>query len=821
MIKKITSLVFLFSLLALASAETCLFDATCPEGKFCDEWNTTTEGFAQCSEIEKIQCNGTNISCSSNSDCAGIGNEICVQSAGICTLNADIGEPCQLDYDCKSGAYCVLGVCTKAGGNYICSSDADCEYGKTCVNGFCRSWGRLGAYCVNNWDCMSMVCDDIYNVCSECEYSWGWDGDGHIASDSFCNLNHYSSCSLLNPYADYALQNSYPVVTLEKRRGEGDSCDNSACCLSNNCQNGVCVGSVSGEIGGYSNINITGDICSLDYTISPSTYLDGQDVGSPSTPYYEDIAVNITNINILANRTYNDLRPIRGSWARLTPFWARWHSLSNPQATGTPYNTIMSLIAYSNSTGDLCYFHQYDYQIVVKCFESCLSPGLASGVWTTGGANSHLIGSVNLTTYPTFSCISDDETLLIQGRTLHLPLAYGIWVFTDFQSTKASTMAIYKTDLADIGFSYYTNNWVFHKVVSTSSRTVILRYDTVCDHDPEGYPCYETFSGATKIKGSIELGSSTYHTTPYDSYIDEVTLADAFCCTGDTSCVERYGDGWCCNTDQYSCYPCYTGQKRIEISYSSIPDSLVSTKKACSNSTYTIYVNLLDNGNEIHPSGTISASVLGGGSIIPNSCDSSKTPCVFSYTARDSDGTDKITFSYSGNNNYDAVVSQLGIDVSEDCKWVDFLVYKHEDYFATPRIYTPIYGVRVTADNGDEAITLPLFLFGRFVASASFEGLPDEDRIFTFSKDGYETETINLTKENLDKFWIITLKAETEEYMTSWGLYNITPENTPDAVRGMKEVALGMTGVSMNWIFPLLLLFFLFAIILGLFKSVT
>ena len=267
---------------ASASADTCAFDSGCDLDEFCDEWNATAFGFGQCSLIDTIQCNGTDISCSSNSDCSGIGSGICITTLGICDINAQHGEPCQLDDDCVSG-YCVLSVCSASGGSHVCSSDSDCDTGKTCVNEFCRGWGGLGAYCVNDRDCQSMICDDNYNVCSECESSWGWDGDGHIAEDTFCNINHYSSCSLANPYSTYALENDLIVVTQESSKKDGDSCDDSACCLSNTCSGGICVG--IGETGYTSSPKHIAYCEQLDYSLA-THYIDGQLYGSPGSPYY-------------------------------------------------------------------------------------------------------------------------------------------------------------------------------------------------------------------------------------------------------------------------------------------------------------------------------------------------------------------------------------------------------------------------------------------------------------------------------------------------------------------------------------------------------
>lgn len=822
--KYVGLLLFLF--IASALAETCDIDSGCDDGYFCDESNQTASGQSQCSLISTTTCNSTNISCTSNSDCSGVGTGVCITSDAICDINAQFGEPCQLDSDCNSG-YCSLGVCSDDFPK-SCSSYTDCVIEtQTCVSGVCRGLGDLGAYCEDDGDCFSDICDDLNNVCVECEYSWGWDGSGReggFPDGKFCNLNHYDTCTLSNPYESYALENNLPVPTIEEKKNDGDTCDDDACCLSDRCEGGRCVG---GGSEGYTSTPEHITYCEqLGYSLA-TYYIDGQPYGSPTSPYYEQIEANWTNINILLNRT--DLRPIRYKYPRANRVFVYRFSGNvdhNPRHVFVGY-------FYSNLTGDLCYVHQKDDEVYAECFESCMSAGLADVINTTPGQYKY--GSVSLTDYETVTCTSNDTDMVIQT----MPAGGGdgddwqIFAFTDFDSTGLTVDSIIITGGGSYGgYRYYKDGeW----------RTVAVFDPT--DYSAGGYRSIAVYpfskctpadndclvgptTGITQIKGYqyITLPPKTWETTPITFPISSANYENMFCCTNNLDCVSEYGEGWCCNTAQYVCYPCEAGTGNIELKIDSVPSTVAINKQICNGTPATFFVTLLDNDIIVKPSGTITVSIIGGGTIngrTTDSCDADDTPCEFQYTSRDTPGIDNIKFSYSGNDEYAEISTQLNIQVSENCHWLTFVVYDHDDYSAVPRIYTPLYGTAITSDTGVTKTTIPQFFMIRAVAMARFDGLPDSDISFTFTKEGYQTASYNVSSSELNKAWIVTLKRGEEEYRESWGLEDTTPNGTYDAVRGMKSIALGMLGDIFIWIILLVLFFLFLAIIIGLVKSVT
>ena len=538
--------------------------------------------------------------------------------------------------------------------------------------------------------------------------------------------------------------------------------------------------------------------------------------------------MNITNINILLNHT--DLRPIRHDLRDYNVFVHRFSG----QPTHNPRHVFVGYF-YSNLTGDLCYVHQKDDEVYAKCFDSCMSTGLADNISTTAG---YKYGSVNLTDYEIVTCTSNDTDMVIQTlQAAYYGADWQIYAFTDFDSTGVEVDSFMFTGGGSSGGYRYYRNGIWQTVVIANEAAM-----SACGSYPDCrcvavYPfCYcnpgdndclvGPTTGITQIKGyhSVTLPHRLYETTPIISPISSADHEDMFCCTNNLDCVSEYGEEWCCNNAHYICYPCGTGTGDIELIITSIPSTVAINKKICNNTAATLYVELRENDVRRSPSGTITVSITGGGTIngkTTDSCDSEDMPCEFQYTSRATTGTDFIKFTYSGNNEYSGVATQANIQVSENCHWIMFLTYDHEDYTSIPRVYTPLYGTTITSDTGVTKTTIPQFFMARTAAMAKFDSLSKTEYTFTFSKEGYETVTYNLSSTDLDKFWVITLKPDIPEYTESWALEDNIPNNTFDAIRGFKELSLSATGNLFTWVWLFILLLFFFAILIGVVKSVT
>jgi hypothetical protein len=254
------------------------------------------------------------------------------------------------------------------------------------------------------------------NVCVECTSELN-DNATH-----FCDLTHTDTCPFGTSgsfYSTYAYTHSIIVPVMTLKVLDGDECSRDGCCanLMSKCINLKCV--AGGGIFSNATYNTSQSrLCRLLNNYSLSThYFDGVAFGAPASPYAENLAVNINNINLLLSGTAgSDIRPIRGNssnalgGATYLPYWKRYRG----SAVYSP-RTEMFGYFYSNSTGDMYYVHQRDTSIISAKFSACLPTGLAYGAWNSTGAYAYQLGAVrlNYTTVSSFRCFSDDGTVAI------------------------------------------------------------------------------------------------------------------------------------------------------------------------------------------------------------------------------------------------------------------------------------------------------------------------------------------------------------------------------------------------------------------------
>ncbi len=747
----------IFGLLALTflgssvSATTCTRDWDCGAGLFCDENNATSYGFAQCSTPPTTACNGTSISCTYPVDtpCRHIGTGQCSQS-NVCVASSSIGNPCLLDQDCGTGNTCIYHTCTSGSIDVSCTSNSQCGAFQTCgaasgSTGYCRAQANLGGQCRSNSDCFSsaatilstLVCEN--NICVGCPSDGGYEGNSPtypsyadwfktpIGSGYYCNITHQSKCSLTNFYPTYAETISQVAPEILPKRGENDPCASSACCANNNCVNGKCVGA-SGGINAPST-ELQQILCSDSYASLATHFLDTDTI--PATWNY----INITPLRVLLN--ISDLYGIRSGYSTSTSTIYNWWKKDS-----TPgYDPTMIAYLYSNSTGDICYIHQRATSIIAKCFDACLAPGLAYNLSTTSTfKNTICLSNANClnSNLPDIHC-HDSEMFIGSVITSSTYNAFGINAVKYFTSTSTIIDSAFEMGGWSLGlYQKLGGTW-------TNKMTTI----------PEGYaagtwaykPLYftsyldKTTTANLGLQPVLERTAPTYLTavgTGLTSYLIGTDLAEVFCCNNDTDCIAQYGDGYKCNIDTHICYISSTGEKTaILIPYSL--DGQFSSGIFCPNASAIFSVSMFEAQTifkvlmPIHPSGTITVSVTGGGSVNPSSCSAASNPCNFVYTSRGIAGTDYIDISYSGDANYGPVNIKIKTTIQTACKWVKVLVYGKDTQLTIP--YVSIH----VLTNKPQTVTTD------FQGYYAFGGLyPNIDFNLTLTKTGYDTIAYSL-----------------------------------------------------------------------------
>jgi len=816
----------LFGLLALtllgltsAVATTCSKDTQCSAGAYCIEG--TGPALPQCNIIGwTTACNGTNISCVTGSDCWGIGAYACDINRGICTSNAYPGEACRIDLDCRSTTeqVCVSGVCSviKGGaGTVVCGSDNDCApyqysgYPLACTNGYCREKGGLGAGCMRDAECgvaggKNLICDPIHHVCEQCLTNQGTSPPG-LPAGTFCDIQHKEICSLQKFYAPYSSTspwsppNELPVGLITPKLGEGESCIDSACCANNmDCVNGHCVGGGGLPIfgGNYSNEFCSND--SLGYSLSTHWFDNGV---SLTTPPNVTVFRNFFGISDLYTIRFN----VSGA------FNCYQQIVFKRQSSVTQKN--MSAVFYSNSTGELCYFRQ----ISTNIFWDCVDAG-------TGKARSIYSNSIVL--YPTTGINAGDSNL----RIMISKNGVGAYYQQSVSILRASdTNSIDDVDIFTVSGGTPPDGFIcgYNGAAYTGVRT--SQFPGMCINDENlncnggtarNEWCYDksyTFSGVQLnlragsyaiLELTCSLVTATFGPSTTSFTTDSIDTQTISCCATTADCETLYGSGICCNSG--SCGNCNIGTKTATlIPYSS--DGQFASGLFCPSTNALFSVSIWGTipipglpsipNTPIYPTGTITVSVTGTGTVTPSSCNAATNPCTFNYHSGAS-GTDYINIDYSGNAEYGATSIRLKTTIQTACKWVKVLVYGKDTQVTIP--YVSIH----VLTNKPQTVTTD------FQGYYSFGGLyPNIDLNLTLTKTGYDSISYSLDNAtDFNKQVSLYMYPKTNvTNQPSNALITTPPTDVGEVTNGFLKIAFAFFAWPFTWI--LLIMTFLLGLI--------
>lgn len=812
---KAATLLLIIAFAGGASA-ICSDDGDCSTGYYCDEGNLTG-GLPQCSLVDwTTGCGGVSVTCSSDSDCYGIGQEEC-HASGVCLFKSQLGEPCFLDDDCVSG-YCVGTTCTPTRAEY-CIQDSNCDYG--CYINMCIYPKILGSGCNSNADCQSGTCDSALDFCVECDSTWGQDGDGNIPSGTYCDIFNYVNCSLDYPYplTSYAQNKPVPVITDLKE--EGDSCDNDGCCLTNNCVDGQCVG-----IGEIDVSNETSTFCETYGRDLESSWFDGASSVSdpPNTTFFEEI-YGKSDLTLVRNwYPYNGYNHTDDGWS----YWYR-------DAGARLDSYSMVVVFYDTTEEDICYFKQLGSKVVWACANLSDSYRNAS---KSNSTHSIFTDSFQAFNYDnTFAIISSgDQVISTNDHFGIMGIVFGHSgqdVYHDVLSTgddqnkannygtryrflttgDGSYSQIQSETCNGLGGGYHTNHGFG-----------IDRNDLRSNYAADAGYCMAYALGLNQV-GTVDTIISSYTQYGYDwrlpassnppstGWVNQkitktLDYEFIYCCSHDSTCISRFGDAACCDLDTYTCLTDCTGDNyiRIETYFSGQEGRDVF----CPSETATLTAKLKKaDGTQIYPDGEIEFEVESG-SVVPASCDASGT-CSVQYTARATEGSDRIIIRYTGSRTYMETTQIQSISVSDACMFMKI-------YVADCEIDEEAYlkNVKITVNGVQYNTGTRGYVF--------IDGLENADQSVAFEKEGYEDYTHNITSVFLNKELTVCLYKTDTEYLDDGGLnyaFDPTPPNgSADAVRGMKEIALKSFPNLVNWIFVLVLFLFAIGIIAKILKSV-
>lgn len=673
---------FLLGILLLVSSVygvSCTFDAVCSSsGDFCDETNKTS-GISQCSDVNTTGCDSIDISCSQDSDCAGISNN-CDETRGICYMDfsGELGDRCQLDKDCES-AYCMAGLCSY-NPPHSCSSNIDCTnfYGDTThfcniPYGLCQAKRKVGGSCGLFGQCEEgLICDFIIpglGICQECTDSWAYD-DTH-----FCNLNNTGSCGYLDIYPNYAEEHSLPYNTIDPKKGEGETCNDDACCISNNCVDGYCISGLNPGVGG----SYTSKFCdgSLDYSLN-THYYDGASPTNPGGSSFDTIALNYTNIRTLFG--VSDLRAIRDGIG--TSMYLGRYSDANEI-----YTKVMFGFYYSNDTGTMCYGHQQDQYFYGACFDSCLASGLAENISSTSWYNN----SIQLSGVPNFQCVDNNSEIVIIGHKFGNKKMF-MAALHNYDANGVEVLSFVSNE-NKMGVGYYDTSWHYkdvsttggsHTQVSGATTNGIAVYPyswcTAGDND-----CEIDFSNVGSIAPYVQLTTNPYtrySAATFSEYLDRAVFSLVSCCQDDGDC----NNGWCCISN--SCTPCgIEAEDTVLLLTSEDVDDI-----GCYNDTILLMAQLstfnyyTGQGTYITDDIEITFEVEGAGSVSPTVCnllEGAQYPnsgCFVTLFTDESGAEVVITATSEATDDYDSATASLTIDLETNCHWLSIQTYSNDGH---------------------------------------------------------------------------------------------------------------------------------------------
>lgn len=814
--------VFLFCLIAFAtsaSAKECVYDDQCDGTDWCDEFNASAYGKGQCSDIKTTACNGTDISCTTNLDCRYEGSETCT-ARGICEGQSSAGGVCRLDKDCPYGYICRLDVCTQLvynGELYLdsCSSnydDSTCLETQTCVDKICRNKADLGADCNKDADCLSNQCHDSYNVCVECE-----DGITEAPEGYFCNVQAEQICNSVTLYETKATENDYPVPVYSLLLNEGDTCYEDGCCATGLTCDGTTKKCVWAGTESYTgNLTAVNNFCELGIDLTTS-WFDGISTNESTPP-------NLTIFNTVFNKS--DLRIVM-AWnhTHADDGYSLWYRDASQVLAGY---YIMTLTAYDVGSDELCYFKQADNNIFFKCVDaSSLTPILHN--------STHVIINESFAiTNP-----EDDFTIISSGEYYYSGQpAYQrtMWAYV-FKQTSTSIYVDGVSFYRHSGGIFATYLRIANRlgtVVQTSANPIFYNNALPAgasigsfgiapsenrDNDQDRYALahgvgipYGTGSTMGGVKVDIPTYTSwgiSYLSTPptplngvwwpiQNGYSE---MEQVSCCESDADC-----GGLCCENSQ--CVPCPV-KKAPTIGFVPISDKLnVRPITLCVNETVTFDIKLYDGNNEIYPEGAVWITNDGNGNINPAYKSASSSLKRFTYTSASANEVDNISISFdSTDEDYDdSKYPKLPITVTTNCHYGRFQIISS----ATKN---PVEGVIMTTPNKDYKSDKN----GKIPVS----GLTGASFTTTLSKSGYTTVSYLIEEADLDTNYYVQLEISPGNtsgipatQLDNYAWEAEIPEDSQEALRGMKNLTLTFIGIPFQWI----LLFILFLLAIGVTK---
>jgi hypothetical protein len=796
----LVGLLAMLCLAGVASATSCARDVDCTGGQYCEEIGMTG-ALATCANVSTTGCNGSDISCSTNADCVSKGKQVCSPLYGICMMSSSLGDVCQIDADCGSGNICRGDVCSSNIYKFACSSQVDCGATQSCFEGYCREKARLGAECASAQDCgiyladggYGITCDTTNRVCVQCNVASGFVGAGqNMPPNYFCNIAHYSTCSPSSMYSTYAATNSFPVPTVEPKKAEGDDCIDSACCLTNTCHEGRCVGAGDYPAGDDGNTTYSTEFCTNpDYGYSLSTHWFDNAIAS----------TDFANATMFAN-FFN-----YSADSFFTINYAETNARSQPGFTRRAIvngRYDMFAMFYSNSTGDVCYFRQIGTQIYWHCINGCLASGIATKKSGTGYITDSIYSAhLPNPTYLDLNCQDSTLGLSFKYESDSLSGLFGIAVVHGMDGNSIDGADVWFDGIS--GVSIYSHDGA----ITHSTATYVQSPYSRLNADWSWSMAWSNQYIYTSAGRYLHSG----HLTPSISNGNYET--DLSCCVTDSDCELTKGEGYKCNQISHSCYFSPTGAGELTFDISS-SDSAWLTGAFCTNTTTSIRVGLL-NGNDstpVYPQGTITVTHSGNGTTYPESCNAYSTPCTFTITTQSTGGYDDLFIEYSGDTNYDPISIGVEMYITATCHYAYLKVYDQTVQQQT--------GAKKWLNNVKIVSSLGQTFYTVTDGHVIFTTLPASSINFTLSKDGYDTATFSFDSSDLDTITEIGLfQTGTSTTPTiNYELTNSTPTNVSDTTRGFLEITQTFIGIPFTWIIMIITFLIGIGVVKYLFSSV-
>jgi len=512
--------------------------------------------------------------------------------------------------------------------------------------------------------------------------------------------------------------------------------------------------------------------------------------------------VNLSNINILLN--YSDLNTLRIPNTGSDKFM-----YSRKEDGGNGY---MIGLFYSNSTGDLCYIHQKDTELYTNCFESCLSSDLATNLTADGSVRLNN----DFTTYPTFSCSTDD--MAIESFQRNLPYyQYDFVAFTNFNSNSvdidsAMAMEYNGVNPSPMGLQYRqisTGSWVGGSyIMDPPGNNPRWAFD---NEPPYAVFDFDFSNPANGVRGFGHEGATNWNGAGITNYLSNADYENVFCCGTNTDCVNELGDGFCCDYNLSTCFYCGLGST-TEITITALTNIIAPDE------SLTLYSTLTDTaGNPIYNE-VIEWSLLDGlGSINAQCTTNYEGICQVIYSAPSENDNITVQAEFTGSSTYSGTKTAYTITVSDLSDSLFILVIDSASS-------QPLGNTKITDINGilNPAIkyTLP------FAGLAGWTGLNNtvEYYVVQVEREGYTSVLATVYPAPAPNIVPLTKAPEIgadSEPLPYWGFNTTVPENVGDVTAGFSELLRNFFAVPFMWVLIIILFFLGLAIVKGVLDYVT